>query len=114
MEANQNELLTNWKNEIMFIADDEDYNIHMKQADQFQREIDYRAMLSTFLGGTVSSESSVVGLILHDNNWQSTGSEFVNRFRDYPNLLVMPAAERSLRDIIDKEDMTKQVSDFTL
>ncbi len=40
MEANQNELLTNWKNEIMFIADDEDYNIHMKQADQLANKID--------------------------------------------------------------------------
>jgi Leucine-rich repeat (LRR) protein len=77
----------------------------MKKADQFQREIDYRAMLSTYTGGTISSESSVVGIILHDSNWHTNGGEFVNRFKDYPYLLVMPAAERSLRDIIDKEDM---------
>ena len=40
MEAEKNNLFTNWKNEIMFIADDEDYNIHMKQADQLANKVD--------------------------------------------------------------------------
>lgn len=33
-------LYGNWKNEIMFIADDEDYNIHMKQANQLATKVE--------------------------------------------------------------------------
>ncbi|MFZ9847761.1 MAG: type IX secretion system sortase PorU, partial [Flavobacteriales bacterium] len=40
MVSEKENLFTNWKNEIMFIADDEDFNIHMKQADQLAVKID--------------------------------------------------------------------------
>jgi hypothetical protein len=40
MTDDKQNLFSNWKNEIMFIADDEDFNIHMKQADQLAVKID--------------------------------------------------------------------------
>lgn len=40
MENEKDRLYGNWKNEIMFIADDEDYNIHMKQANQLATKVE--------------------------------------------------------------------------
>jgi hypothetical protein len=40
MELDRANLFSNWKNEIMFIADDEDYNIHMKQANQLATKVE--------------------------------------------------------------------------
>ncbi len=87
----------------------------MRFKEQYLREIETRSELSTL---SVDCDDHIVP-VLHCCN-QASDAAFAAacaadpRFANYPYLLVLPAADRCLRDIIDKEDVVLRTrTDFS-
>lgn len=87
----------------------------MRFKEQYLREIETRSELSNF---SADSDDHIVP-VLHCCD-RATDAAFAAacaadpRFANYPFLLVLPAADRCLRDIIDKEDVVLRTkTDFS-